>query len=276
MDEGTRFYTWAVTQWVPAITSTEMKYVDDALFEMGYDLRQLMENAGAAMASVAAHYMAENLAGKKIVVLCGHGHNGGGGMVAARRLHIYGADIAVLVPDGTLKPVTLHQWRLLENMGVPVSHISCVDEQSRQAITGADLVIDALVGYGLKGPLTGVVAEMVNAVGTVNHPVISLDVPSGLSSDGEILNGVIIKASATLTLALPKKGLVMPWAQEYVGALYLSDIGVPGDLYRDMGLPPMAPIFKGTPYIPLTDIKTGESSIDGPKSQTVEQRDSKT
>ncbi|WP_157782360.1 NAD(P)H-hydrate epimerase [Sulfobacillus thermosulfidooxidans] len=95
------------------------------------------------MAYLAARYLHENLAGKKIAVLCGRGHNGGGGMVAARRLHIYGAHTEVLVPAGTLKPVTWHQ---LENMGVRVSQLSCVDEQSWQTIIGADLVIDALVG----------------------------------------------------------------------------------------------------------------------------------
>ncbi|OLZ09177.1 NAD(P)H-hydrate epimerase [Sulfobacillus thermosulfidooxidans] len=257
MAEGTRYYTWAMTQWIPAITSHEMQDVDEALFKLGYDLRQLMENAGAAMAYLAARYLHENLAGKKIAVLCGHGHNGGGGMVAARRLHIYGAQPEVVVPAGTLKPVTWHQRRLLENMGVRVSQLSCVDEQSWQTIIGADLVIDALVGYGLKGPLSGVVADMVNHVGTMSCPVISLDVPSGLSSDGEILNGAIIKATATMTLALPKKGLVMPQAQGYVGDLYLADIGVPGELYRQMGWS-MAPIFNGSPYIPLTDTKTGE------------------
>jgi NAD(P)H-hydrate epimerase len=97
----------------------------------------------------------------------------------------------------------------------------------------ADLVIDALVGYGLSGPLRGRVAELVAWASTQGVPVLALDVPTGLDTTTGVAESVTVVVAATLTLALPKTGLV---GSPEVGELYLADISVPARIYAEMGL----------------------------------------
>lgn len=235
---------------IPAITAAEMQHIDDALMQLGYNLLQLMENAGAALSYLTTRYLTGDVSDKAITILAGHGHNGGGGLVAARRLHAYGAHIQVLMPAGPSKAVTIHQRKILAAMGVRVHDVSVLDEPSIQNIESADLLIDALVGYGLRDSLTGITADLVTTVNRTNIPVISLDVPSGLSSDGDAFYQPSIKAVATMTLALPKIGLLLPHVQNLVGRLFLADIGVPPNLYSTISLSVPA-IFNGKPYVAL-------------------------
>jgi NAD(P)H-hydrate epimerase len=95
------------------------------------------------------------------------------------------------------------------------------------------LVIDALVGYGLSGPLRGRVAELVAWASTQGVPVLALDAPTGLDATTGVAEPGTVRAAATLTLALPKTGLV---GSPEVGELYLADISVPVRLYAEMGL----------------------------------------
>jgi len=100
----------------------------------------------------------------------------------------------------------------------------------------ADLVIDGLVGYSLRGTPRGAVADLIRMANAQVSPVLSLDVPSGLdATSGDVLDPAV-RATATLTLALPKVGLRAPGAQDHVGELYLGDIGVPPSLYAGPSL----------------------------------------
>lgn len=87
-------------------------------------------------------------------------------------------------------------------------------------------------------------------------PVLALDVPSGLDATTGVPGSPCVRASATMTLALPKTGLLAPQAQPYVGTLYLADIGVPDVLYRQMGLA-VGPIFAQAAVIRLSDRSVG-------------------
>lgn len=248
---GPRPYTLFDGKPIPAITADEMRIIDDALIGIGYDLLQLMENAGAALTYLTAHYLEENVDGKTVIVLAGHGHNGGGGLVAARRLYAYGACVRVLTLKGEHKPTTLHQLKIVKNMGIPVHVVSELDNTHLKDIASADILIDALVGYGLRESLTGITAKVVEGINGAVPPVISLDIPSGLASGGEDPQPLCVQASATLTLALPKIGLLRPHAQYCTGKLFLADIGVPSALYQTICLE-VPPIFRGNPYIALS------------------------
>jgi NAD(P)H-hydrate epimerase len=96
-----------------------------------------------------------------------------------------------------------------------------------------DLVIDALVGYGLTGPLAGPVAELASWAGRQRSPVLALDAPTGLDVTTGRASPGAIRAAATLTLALPTPGLL---GAGEVGELYLADISVPAAVYRLLGL----------------------------------------
>jgi len=118
------------------------------------------------------------------------------------------------------------------------------EEASDAAAFGnADLVIDGLIGYSLAGPPHGRAADLIRTANDAGTPVLSLDVPSGLSSTNGTVLEPTVRASATLTLALPKHGLLGEPAREIVGELYLADIGVPPALYVRLGLENPGPVF---------------------------------
>lgn len=222
---------------IPALTTAQMAEVDRLMIEeYGIMLIQMMENAGRNLAEQARRMLDGNLSGRKIVVLCGAGNNGGGGMVAARHIHNRGANVEVKFAGGParLKDVPAHQWRILQTMGLA--------ENDDPDLARTDLIIDALIGYGLSGDPRKATAEWIVQANVSGRPILALDVPSGLDATTGIPASPCIRARATLTLALPKTGLLMPSARPFVGDLYLADISVPPQLYQRLGIQ-ASPLF---------------------------------
>jgi NAD(P)H-hydrate epimerase len=216
---------------IPALTTLQMAEVDRVMIEdYGITLIQMMENAGRNLAELARHLLGGHVTGRNVVVLCGSGNNGGGGMAAARHLLNWGAAVRVKViaNPSRIKEIPAHQWKILQAMGMKQS--STLD------LTQAALILDALIGYGLTGNPRGPVAAWIEHLNAAKRPVLSLDVPSGLDASNGDPGNPCVHASATLTLALPKTGLLTPQAKPYVGDLYLADISVPPELYRRLGL----------------------------------------
>lgn len=221
---------------IPFITTRQMVEVDRLMIEeYGIQLIQMMENAGSKLAELSRQVLGGDVREKPIGVLCGGGNNGGGGMVAARHLHNWGADIALKVfsQRGKLKNVPSHQIQILERMGI--FDVDAIDFNS------VSLVIDAMIGYGLTGDPRGSIADWIRKVNDSDRPVLSLDTPSGLNATTGIPGSPCIRATATMTLALPKIGLGTPESLPYVGELYLADISVPPGLYNRIGIeiPPL-------------------------------------
>ena len=222
--------------------------------EFGISLEQMMENAGRHLADFAI----EMLPGEspdtdeyRVVVACGAGNNGGGGMVAARFLSNRGIHVTALLaaPESDLKPIPAKRWKTLGKL--PVKMAVANEDVDLAFLQNADLVIDAIIGYGLEGSLGGVPARVARQILDSGNPsVLALDVPSGLDSTAGTANGICVKAKATLTLALPKTGLVKKDARTYVGDLFVADIGVPPELYARFGHKPL-PLFKDRAIIPV-------------------------
>ena len=205
--------------------------VDRLMIESyGILLIQMMENAGRGLAEMAKRMMDGVMTGRRVIVLCGTGNNGGGGMVAARHLSNRGANVRIRLVGSQerLKEVSEHQWKILDKMGV--------QEAQTSDLEGTDLVVDALIGYGLAGKIRGKTAEWVGIVNQSGRPVLSLDAPTGLDATLGAPGEVCIQADTTLTLALPKTSLMGEKVRPYVGDLYLADIGVPPGLYERLGL----------------------------------------
>ena len=227
---------------LPALTTTQMIEVDRLMMEEWHiGLVQMMENAGRNLAELARRFLGGSVGGKHVIVLCGAGNNGGGGMVAARHLHNWGAQVeAVLVgsPD-RLKEIPTLQWRILQKMGLPASNPD---------FETADLILDALIGYGMAGVPHPPVADWITKANASGRPILALDAPSGLDTTTGTAAPVCIRASATLTLAQPKTGLLTPDAKPFAGELYLADISVPPDLYAapSLGLQVTSPFGKDT------------------------------
>lgn len=211
-----------------ALTAEQMALVDEhAVSVYGVQLIQMMENAGRQLAIQAIRMFGNPAAGKSVVVLCGPGNNGGGGMVAARHLHNWGVRVtAILAADASrLEKVPAEQWRTISALGL----VSESDHLSQ-----AMLIIDALLGYNGRGNPRPPISTWIDHANKSGVPILSLDLPSGLNATTGVPGNPTIKASATLTLAMPKTGLLRPAVRELVGDLYLADIGIPPNVYRDL------------------------------------------
>ena len=228
---------------IPFLTTDQMREVDRAMIEdYGIQLIQMMENAGRNLAELARRrFLNSRPAGQKVIVLAGTGGNGGGGLVCARRLHNWGAVVAVWLsaPSSRFADIPGHQLTVLEKVGVT---INSADDGT--TLAEAHLIIDALIGYSLRGAPAGVAATLIRSANELNTPILALDTPSGVDIATGTAHEPSILASATLTLALPKEGLRSQSARERVGELYLADISVPPRLYASV--PPgfdVPPIF---------------------------------
>lgn len=222
---------------IPSLTTGQMVEVDRLMIEeYGILLIQMMENAGRNLAELARRMLGGDLRGRRVALLCGRGNNGGGGMVAARHLHNRGAKVsATLVGDPIgLKEIPAHQWDILQSMA-----LTQADEPD---LNQADLIIDAIIGYGLTGDPRGAAADWIRRVNAAGRPVLALDAPSGLNATTGLPGQPCIQATATLTLALPKTGLVNQSGRLVTGRLFLADIGVPPGLYHRLGLD-VGPLF---------------------------------
>ena len=232
---------------VPAVTRDQMREVDRLMIEeYGIQLLQMMENAGLQLADLVRRYLGPPLAGRRVAVLAGRGGNGGGGLVAARRLNAWGADVAVVLaaPATELGDVPAVQLAILRRMGVAVAEFA-------GALPPHDLLIDAVIGYSLTGAPRGVARDAIVAASESPAAVVSLDVPSGVDVDSGAAQGEAVRAKATLTLALPKTGLVREDALPYVGDLYLADISVSPGLYERLGLTVDSALFADGPLVRL-------------------------
>lgn len=214
---------------IPTLTTEQMVEVDRLIVSnYGVELIQMMENAGRSLAELTLRMLNASPSERSVCVLCGQGNNGGGGMVAARHLHNRGADVHVVRPTGGLKEVPAKQWGILEHMRL---HNEPYFDLSR-----ADIILDALIGYGLQGNPRSEVAVWIEKINAAGKPVLALDAPSGLDTTSGTASSPTVRADATMSLALPKVGLLEESARPYVGSLYLADISVPPELYRKMGL----------------------------------------
>jgi NAD(P)H-hydrate epimerase len=205
------------------ITEADMIEVDRVMIEdLHIELLQMMENAGRNLARLVLDLAAPT----RVTVAAGSGGNGGGGLVGARHLANAGVDVTVTTtrPGDSLSPVAAHQLDILRRMGVPTA----------PDIGEADVVIDALIGYSLRGAPSGRSAALIDAINAHAATVVSLDTPSGLNVTTGATPGAVVRADATLTLALPKVGMR---DADVVGALYLADISVPRSVAEAYGSP---------------------------------------
>jgi NAD(P)H-hydrate epimerase len=213
------------------VTAEEMRKIDEiTIREFHVDVLMLMENAGRATATLAKQMLRGTTFGKHIVCLVGGGNNGGDGMVAARHLANWGADVQVIAGTAKdrMKDVPLGQLHVLEKMGIPIL-------SSDYALGDYDMLIDGLIGYGLEGNPRDRVAMMIKDANASGRPILALDLPSGMNATTGEAYDPCIKATATLTLALPKTGFLAPSTLPYVGDLYLADISIPGKVYQSFG-----------------------------------------
>jgi hydroxyethylthiazole kinase-like uncharacterized protein yjeF len=221
-----------------ALTASQMRETDRLTTERyGVPSLQLMENAGSAIAEYLwTHY--PDLHAASVVILCGKGNNGGDGFVVARRLRERGVAPEVILfaaPSSVAgdAATNLKSWQ--QQMGqVQVVTDPVQWEMARASVAEADLVVDALLGTGLKGPVEGLLAQVIEDVnaavaqsrahgGSRRLRVVAVDTPSGLPSDGQDFGGPVICAEATVTLTAPKVGQLISSRGSFVVCRWFGD-----------------------------------------------------
>ena len=233
---------------IPAVRADEMRRADE-LAESKYalNLLQMMENAGLQLARLVRDQCAPtDIDRAVIVILAGPGGNGGGGLAAARRLSTWGAQVQIALSAGEdqLGAATLQQLRAARAAGADV--LETVDSAA-----DPDVVIDSYLGYSGKGAPRPPMDQGVIWANSANARVIALDVPSGLDPDLGDPSDPPIRAAMTLTLALPKTGLLASKAEPYVGELWLADISLPPQLFADLGFEVPPDLFHAGELIKL-------------------------
>src|ERR1044071_5262401 len=216
------------------LNAAQMREADRfTIEEIGIPSLVLMENAGRqVVAAIEAAYEAR-LNGR-LAVLCGRGNNGGDGFVVARTLLQRGVEAVVFVIGslGDVRGDAKTNLEILGRLGVTVVEIN--DEQSWELhfseISQCTLIVDAIFGTGLKSALGGMMETIVADVNASSIPIISIDLPSGLSADTPHVLGDCIDASMTVTLAAPKLPLVLPPGEAHAGDVVIADIGIPHEV----------------------------------------------
>ena len=208
------------------VTAQQMRDMDRrASEEFGIPGVVLMENAGRAVADVLMREFGP-MRGKRAVVFCGPGNNGGDGFVIARYLHLAGADCTLLfVGEAEALKADAHTHYELARR-LELNFLPPGQEAARDALLArADFVIDALLGTGVKSAPRAEIAAQIEAINTASCPVIAVDIPSGVDADTGATPGAAIRATHTITFAYPKLGLLLFPGAEHVGKLHVADIG---------------------------------------------------
>ena len=222
----------AILDKIPYVTSSQMREIDRLIIQNYHiTLIQMMEHAGTNLSVIARNlFLKQECEGKKVLILAGTGNNGGGGIVCGRILSNWGAEITIALSRGQqfYRDVPLQQLQIAQAMKLQTEEFS-IDFVSGKKY---DLLIDAILGYNIKGPPKGTPKEMIDWANLQTQPILSLDLPSGCDPDGTIYSPCI-HASATMTLAIPKILFKDAIAKEFVGKLFLADISIPILLYEE-------------------------------------------
>jgi hydroxyethylthiazole kinase-like uncharacterized protein yjeF len=262
-----------------ALTAAEMREVDrQTTARFGIPGLQLMESAGQQVCDVILRWLGRFRAPKsrhklKISILCGKGNNGGDGLVVARHLKVTGIEpqIYFFGDPAKLKGDASENFQRWRSTGGTVNVVDSESEwqQVSGAIGGSDVIVDALLGTGLRGAVTGITGKAITAVNefsknaTAPRPslIISVDIPSGLPSDGEAAEGPVLRAHQTVTFTAPKIGQLVSADAACTGALEVRQIGSPAELVEELGRGELrwasAEEFAGLPLVRAADSNKG-------------------
>ena len=217
----------------PIFTAAEMRALDArAIRELGIPGTRLMDAAGSGAAALIVQWLAP-IRGRRVVVVCGKGNNGGDGFVVARRLRARGAAVQVFLAAAR-REVRGDAAEALAGWRGRVEAIDAGPDPGAlvRALESAELVVDALLGTGVTGAARGQVwaaIDAINEAGRRGVPVISLDLPSGLDSDRGVAPGPAVKATRTVTFAGLKRALVLQPGAALAGRVEVVDIGIPAE-----------------------------------------------
>ena len=209
------------------VTAAEMRRIDqDTIEGIGIPGIVLMETAGSAIVrTIEQHYPTC----QRIGILAGKGNNGGDGIVIARQLAHAGRDVNLFLvsPQESFTGEAHINLQIAKNLGLQIEEILTDRETSLNQIASCELLVDAIFGTGLRGAVRDPIVAVINAINHLPTPILSVDLPSGLDADTGHPLGTCVQADRTVTIGLPKRGLLMHPGAELAGKLEVVDIGFP-------------------------------------------------
>jgi hydroxyethylthiazole kinase-like uncharacterized protein yjeF len=217
-------------------SSKQMQDLDRAAVEQCHiPSLLLMEHAGNETAK-QAEVMLGGASRKSIAVVCGPGNNGGDGLAAARILNDMGASIKIFlaVSPESLKGDPSQNFLMASAIGLEIQNPLSNLEAFRQALQVSNLLVDALFGTGLKRNLNDEMQRIIQCMNESQKPILSIDIPSGISADTGKILGSAVKATRTITLAAPKIGLYLYPGREHAGEIHVAYIGIPTRLIAEV------------------------------------------
>jgi len=222
------------------LTVEQMRAADRAAVdECGIKEETLMLRAGSALAHCVAR-LACLRAVKKIVLLAGHGNNGGDVFVAARSLHAAGFNVLVVLTcdPKRIRGAAQCAWKNMLALKVEWLELSSVAEWRTTAPSGysmfvaGGIIVDGILGTGCKGAPEGAAAEAIKWINSMRQStlIVAADLPSGMNGDTGCAEGDVVVADFTVTFAAPKQGFANAQAASLLGTLLVADIGIPDEI----------------------------------------------
>lgn len=222
------------------VTSKQMYQAECNAVKRGISFSQLMENAGQACAKIIKKQFNISRESKKdVLVICGKGKNGGDGMVIARKLWEYGADVTVMLACGEPKAQdAMEMFSLVEAAGIDIVRYDNNLTVLKALFDRADIIVEAVFGTGFSGTLDHSLSVLAQAANASKAPIISIDVPAGADCDKAFIDGTSFKAEITIAISAYKPIHIMKPYNKFCGKIIVADIGIiPAD-YRNMDTPP--------------------------------------
>ena len=214
---------------VRIVTAKQMQRIDKRASKIyGIPAIILMESAAIASAFLVLKMLKQDLS--NVVLFCGQGNNGGDGFACARHLINHGLKVKVCFVGKVekLSNESKTNYQILRKMGQKI--LKPKISSLKKELKNADLIVDALLGIGLKNKVREPYFSLINLINDSEKPVLSLDIPSGLDATGGKVCGIAVKARRTITFGLFKRGFLNPQALTYIGELTIGDIGLPRKL----------------------------------------------
>ncbi|MDD5613870.1 MAG: NAD(P)H-hydrate epimerase [Candidatus Omnitrophica bacterium] len=211
-----------------AVSLKEANRLDNiSIYKIGIPRIVLMENAGRAVAELIGLNFKKK---PHVAAISGGGYNGGDAMVAVRHLTLSGFKVESFISGGIekAKDETVMQARILQGLGIRVKEIVSDKDIKilERGIKRSDLIIDGLLGAGLKGEVREPNRTIIGLINNSGKNVVSVDIPSGLDGDTARVCGVCVKADHTVTFQAVKKGMLKPPGRYYSGRVTVADIGI--------------------------------------------------
>ena len=220
------------------VTAHEMRQIDQqTIHGIGIPGIVLMENAGGAVVAAIQKRFSDC---RRIAIVVGKGNNGGDGLVVARKLAFAGLSVQVILvsPSNEFKGDALINLQIAQNLNLSIVQVLSQPDldQLQPQISEYDLIVDAILGTGLRGAVRGFVASVITCINESGSPIVAIDLPSGLQTDTGAIEGVCIKATYTVTIGLPKRGLLIHPGAETAGKLEIADIGFPPNVIEPLSV----------------------------------------